>query len=186
VRPHRGSPHNDVSPSTVRSSGVLLRRANGADAAALAGVDVRAWNHAYSDFLDERRLAERTTAVREARWLETLDGDEKETWVLEVAGRIAGYVSLRPAEGEKATGEIVALYVDPPAQGAGAGSRILAAAQEHLAEQGFTRAMLWVFEENGLARRFYESRGWRLAPGAAVNEACESWAPAVRYERDVA
>ena len=43
--------------------------------------------------------------------------------------------------------------------------------------------MLWVFEENGLARRFYERRGWRLAPGGAANESCESWAPAVVYER---
>ena len=160
-----------------------LRRANGADAAAIAGVDVRAWNHAYSDFLDERRMAERTIAVREARWRETLDGEEKETWVLETAGRISGYVSLRAVEGSKETGEIVALYVDPPAQGAGAGSRLLTAALTRLVALGFSAAMLWVFEENGLARRFYESRGWRLAPGGAVNESCESWAPAVVYER---
>jgi len=104
-----------------------LRRANGADAAAIAGVDVRAWHHAYSDFLDEQRLAERTIAAREARWRETLEGEEKETWVLEVAGRIVGYVSVREAEGEQGTGEIVAIYVDPPAQGAGVGTRLLVA-----------------------------------------------------------
>ena len=121
-----------------------LRRANGADAAAIAGVDVRAWHHAYSDFLDEQRLAERTIAVREARWRETLEGEEKETWVLEVAGRIVGYVSVREAEGEQGTGEIVAIYVDPPAQGAGVGTRLLAAGQERLAALGFGRAMLAV------------------------------------------
>jgi ribosomal protein S18 acetylase RimI-like enzyme len=160
-----------------------LRRANGADAAAIAGVDVRAWNHAYSDFLDERRMSERTIAVREARWRETLDGEEKETWVLEVAGQIAGYVSVRAAEGEEGTGEIVAIYVDPPAQGAGVGAKLLAAGQERLAELGFGRAMLWVFEQNCLARRLYERRGWELVPHAGRNETCESWAPAVRYER---
>ena len=49
-----------------------LRRALEADAAAIAGVDVRAWHHAYSPFLDEQRLAERTTAVRTGRWREIL------------------------------------------------------------------------------------------------------------------
>ena len=42
-------------------------------------------------------MAERTIAAARRRWRETLDGEEKETWVLETAGRIAGYAPLRAA-----------------------------------------------------------------------------------------
>jgi GNAT superfamily N-acetyltransferase len=160
------------------------------DAAQIAGVDVRAWWHAYRPFLDEQRLAERDVEQRTAVWAGNLaEGALGETWVLEVAGRIAGFVSAGRARddddapGAAARGEIYALYVDPPAQGAGAGTTLLAHAEERLRALGHERAMLWTFTDNGLARRFYERHGWVLEDAGARNESCEAWAPAVRYGR---
>jgi len=165
-----------------------LRRAVQADAEAIAGVDVRAWWHAYRPFLDEQRLAERSTEARTESWSLRLPGVEEETWVLEVGGRVAGFASLAPsrdADAEAATGELLALYVDPPAQGAGVGTRLLGQAQLRLGELGYDAATLWTFEANGLARVFYEHHGWVPAPAAVGNEACEVWAPAVRYRREL-
>jgi GNAT superfamily N-acetyltransferase len=163
-----------------------LRRALAADAAAIAGVDVRAWCHAYGSFLDEQRLAERTTEMREQRWRDVLAADDSETWLLEAGGRIAGFATIGPGRDEDAgaaTGEIYALYVDPPAQGAGAGTRLLDGAERRLAQLGSEQATLWTFSDNGLARAFYERHGWGLDATPATSEACESWAPAVRYRR---
>jgi GNAT superfamily N-acetyltransferase len=167
----------------------VIRPAFDADTPEIAGVDVRAWHHAYGGFLDEQRLAERTTEVRAARWREILAGEESETLVLEVAGRIAGYVTIGQARDEDAgpaTGEIYALYVDPPAQGAGVGARLLEVAERRLRERGCERATLWTFAENGLARAFYEGRGWVLDEAPGSSEDCESWGPAVRYRRSLA
>jgi GNAT superfamily N-acetyltransferase len=71
-------------------------------------------------------------------------------WVDEVDGRVVGYASVR----ERA---LTTLYVDPVAQGAGVGTRLLAEAEAAGA------AELEVFEANGHGRRFYEDRGWRDA-----------------------
>jgi ribosomal protein S18 acetylase RimI-like enzyme len=57
-------------------------------------------------------------------------------------------------------GELYALYVDPDRSGAGHGAALDDAAREHLAAQGFGRAILWVLEANERARHFYERRGW--------------------------
>lgn len=166
-----------------------VRRAAPADAAQIAAVDVRAWWHAYRGFLDEQRLAERTVEQRSSAWQEHLSAvASRETWVLEVAGRIAGFVSLgasRDADAAPQTGTIAALYVDPPAQGAGAGTVLLAHAHERLLALGHPVATLWTFEANGLARAFYERHGWQLDPSAAGDEDCEWWGPAVRYRRSL-
>ena len=164
-----------------------LRLAGVADAAEIAGIDVRAWWHCYRGFLDEQQLVERTLDERTLSWDERLKGDDAgETWVMEVAGRIAGYATLGPGRDPDVTpdtGELLALYVDPPAQGAGVGTLLLQHAQERLLGRGFVAATLWTFEANGLARAFYERRGWVLESAGAGNEGCEWGAPAVRYRR---
>lgn len=168
----------------------VIRRAGVADAEVIAGIDVRAWWHGYSGFLDEQRLSERSVDERTVSWSEHLGAAAPgETWVLAVADRIAGYVSVGPARDPDlgtSSGELYALYVDPPAQGAGAGTQLLAHSRRRLGELGFGEAVLWTFTENGLARTFYEQQGWELDPSGARNEGCESWAPAVRYRRALA
>ncbi len=167
-----------------------LRRAGVTDAAAIAEIDVRAWWHGYRSFLDEQRLSERIVEDQTLHWSERLRGGGLgETWALEVAGRIAGYSSFGPGgdpDAKAGTGELLALYVDPPAQGGGAGTLLLEHAHGRLAELGFDAATLWTFEANGLARAFYERHGWVLDPCGAGNERCEWWAPAVRYRRTIA
>ena len=70
------------------------------------------------------RLADRTVRFAAARWSEILGGDGSETWVLEVAGRIAGYATVGPARDEDAGAGIGELWRSTStrrAQGAGAG-----------------------------------------------------------------
>ena len=126
----------------------MIRTATAVDAEAIAAVHVRAWRHAYADLLDPHVLADLDVAERARKWREWLGGEDSQTWVAEVAGRVAGFASVRD-------GMLRALYVDPVAQGAGVGSALLEQAEAAGARE------LEVFAGNGHGRRFYEARGWR-------------------------
>ncbi len=170
------------------TEGVALRAAVPGDAEAIAAISVRGWAHAYAEFLDPRVLAGRTVEGQTERWHEWLAGDDTRTVVAHVAGRIAGYATVgasRDADATPAVGELAGLYVDPPAQGAGVGTVLLADAVARLRGGGFTSATLWVFEENGLGRAFYERHGWSADPGGAGREGANWHGPALRYRRDL-
>jgi GNAT superfamily N-acetyltransferase len=155
----------------------VIRPATARDAEAIAGVQVRAWHHAYADIVAPEHLAEHTVASRTARWRELLARGESTTLVIEVQGAIAGFATIVP-------GELRALYVDPPAQGAGAGSALLRAAHDALRADGRREAVLWVFEANGHARAFYERHGWAAEDPPVVND--DRWARELRYHKTLA
>jgi ribosomal protein S18 acetylase RimI-like enzyme len=159
----------------------VIRPARAGDAAALAGVQLRAWWRAYGDYVDHDELAAHTVASRTERWREILAGGQTQTAVAEVDGRVTGFASVGVpvhADPEPGLGELHAIYVDPPAQGAGLGSALLADAEERLRAQGFSRALLCVFEANGLARAFYARHGWRDEDPPVVLH--DRWAPEIR------
>jgi GNAT superfamily N-acetyltransferase len=63
-------------------------------------------------------------------------------------------------DGMVGSGEVWALYVDPPFWGAGIGRALVAAGRDRLSKAGHERAFLWVLATNVGARRFYEQIGW--------------------------
>jgi ribosomal protein S18 acetylase RimI-like enzyme len=161
----------------------VIRPARPDDAASIAGVQVRAWWHAYAAYVDHERLAEQTVASRTARWRELLAGDPS-TAVAEVEGLLAGFASIgapQHADPQPGLGELLALHVDPPAQGAGLGTALLADAERRLRKHGFERALLSVFEANGLARAFYRARGWRDEEPRVVHQ--DRWAPEIHMRK---
>lgn len=170
------------------SDAITLRPATVADAEAIAGISVRCWAHAYADFLDPRVLAARTVESQSERWRGWLAGDETTTHLAEVGGRVAGYATIGPSRDGDAVagvGQLGALYVDPPAQGAGLGTRLLDDAVARMRVAGFASATLWVFEENGLGRAFYERHGWLPDPRGVGREGADWHGPALRYRRDL-
>jgi GNAT superfamily N-acetyltransferase len=149
----------------------VIRRAAPDDAAAIAAVLVRGWRHAYADIVAPEDMP--TVSEREGRFIELL-ADGAEVYVFDQDGRVAGFVALDGCE-------LRAIYVDPPAQGAGVGTALLTAAVDALRAAGHSEAFLWTFEANGLARAFYERHGWQLVPGRQQRSA-----PEVRYRRSLA
>jgi GNAT superfamily N-acetyltransferase len=98
---------------------------------------------------------------------------ECEVWVGSDGGRPIAFVALGRETVEH-------LYVDPPEQGKGAGTALLALAKD-LRPRGLR---LWVFQRNEGARRFYERHGFelvRLTDGAGNEErepdALYEWRP---------
>jgi ribosomal protein S18 acetylase RimI-like enzyme len=148
----------------------VIRRATPADAPAIAAVQARAWRHAYADIVEPERMPDPTE--RELRWRERL-AERAEVYVFDQDGQVAGFAALDRCE-------LRAIYVDPPAQGAGVGTALLATAERALRAAGHREAFLWVFEANGLARAFYERHGWQLVAGRQERLATE-----VRYKRSL-
>jgi GNAT superfamily N-acetyltransferase len=146
----------------------VIRRATPADAPAIAAVQVRACHHAYAEIVEPDHMP--TVEDRAPRFAATL-ADGAELYVWDQDGRVAGFVAL---DGD----ELRAIYVDPPAQGAGVGAALLAVAVQAMRAAGHAEAFLWTFEANGLACAFYERHGWHADGG---REERVPGQPEVRY-----
>jgi GNAT superfamily N-acetyltransferase len=85
-----------------------------------------------------------------------------------VGSALLGFIAVRP-------GWIDHLYVSPHAQGGGAGTALVGAAQAT-----FSALSLWTFQKNFGARRFYERRGFVAAEETDGTRNAER-EPDVRY-----
>jgi len=166
----------------------VIRRARVQDAAALADINRRGWLFAYAHILPAETMRE-AGADLEARWADSLADmdDDREVWVATDADdRAIGFVSVGSSRHEDARpgeGELRAIYLAPEVVGDGVGRELLACGERALARLGYEVAMLWVFEENERARRFYERNGWVAEPDSGPGP--YGWAPSVRYRKRV-
>jgi GNAT superfamily N-acetyltransferase len=143
---------------------VNLRRADAADAAAVAEVWLRARRAAVPAI---PAPVHPDAEVRQ--YFQTVVVPTKETWLAEVDGAAVAVLVL---DGE----ELDQLYVDPAWQGRGIGSRLLGLAQARRP----AGLALWTFQANLSARRFYERYGF-VAVAWTDGSANEERAPDVRY-----
>jgi GNAT superfamily N-acetyltransferase len=150
----------------------LVRVAVRGDAAAIAGVHVRAWQAGYRGLLPDAELDGLSIAGRTRNWLEWLgaSGERLVTLVAEECGVVVGFCALlTPSHDDDAaprTAEVGALYVEPERWRAGVGTALLDRGVELLVNEGWDTATLWVFEANRRARSFYERVGF-AADGAS-------------------
>lgn len=167
-----------------------IREAVPKDAAAIAGIHVRAWQDAYRGQLTDEYLDGLTVEDRLEQHRRTLEEPRPDwrTWVADEAGRIVGFAvtgSSEDADADARTGELYAIYLEPDRVGTGLGRRLFEHAVGDLRERGFTVATLWVLETNERARRFYELAGWK-PDGTSSSERvdCEM-RPTVRYRTEL-
>ena len=144
---------------------VTIRLATVADAAAIAEVHVRSWQHAYTGIVPDEFLAGLDPARRAPVWAENLrrgPDDHVLTWVAEEGGRVVGFATLGPGRDEDAgrgDREIYSIYLDPDQWGHGVARDLM---RTVVSEAGAgTRILLWVLAENERACAFYEGMGGR-------------------------
>jgi len=149
--------------SAVGPRGGVVRPAAVADAGAIAAVHVATWQDAYAGLMPDEILDGLDVSQRAQTWGGILASPPDGVFVLvfERDGEVRGFVAGGPHREGRASGEVFAIYVDPPCQGLGAGRRLLDAACRYLASAGFAEASLLVLATNRAARGFYESQGWR-------------------------
>lgn len=165
---------------------LLLRPAQSADAAEVAGVHVRSWQAAYRGLLPNEDLDGLDPADRAAVYTFGLtDPAAPQTIVAVADGVIVGFATTAPAPDEDLPGYGVlgALYVDPPHWDSGAGRALIAAARDALVERGFHDALLWVLFGNERAERFYRIDGWTPDGARKTDEVWGISVDEIRYRR---
>lgn len=152
----------------VPATSALVRPALSDDAEAIASVHIASWQAAYRGqlpdyFLDDLEVQFRP---RSDFWRQEISSPRTashEIWVVTLADHLSGFVTFGPARdmNSRVAGEVYAIYVHPRRWRQGQGKMLFTHATTRLAALGFPKAILWVLQSNGRARRFYELQGWR-------------------------
>jgi ribosomal protein S18 acetylase RimI-like enzyme len=73
--------------------------------------------------------------------------------------KIVGFIDVGSSD-KDGVGKVFSLFLHPSFMRKGAGSYLLHRGEQWLMERGYNSAILWVFSENVIARKFYEKAGW--------------------------
>lgn len=142
---------------------VRVRKGTHRDAACLADLFRESWEYAYRGIIPTLHL-ESIIRRRDKRWWQSAARGSDGLLVLEVCGKLAGYVTFGRARGRaKAQGEIYELYLAPDYQGLGFGEHLFEAARYALDERQLNGLIVWALSENASAASFYWRRGGRPA-----------------------
>jgi ribosomal protein S18 acetylase RimI-like enzyme len=156
---------------------VTLRRAETADAAAVASIWHSGWRDGHLGHVPEELVAVRTKESFQTRAADRI-GDT----TVALAGReIAGFVMVVGDEVEQ-------VYVSSDHRGSGVARILLVEAERQVMANGHSRAWLAVATGNLRARRFYERSGWTDAGPfdyPAATEVGPIPVPCHRYVKDV-
>jgi RimJ/RimL family protein N-acetyltransferase len=170
-------------------NGPTVRLARPEDAAAIADAHVRGWLAAYRGLIPDAVLDGLSVERRTEQWRETIasqnpDSDGR-TWVVEEAGDVKGFAGTGavrdPPDDLAAAGEVLVIYLAPEARGKGLGRVIFSHAVDDLKARGFDPIVVWVFEANAVARRFYEAAGFRPDGARQPVDFGEVAPPEIRY-----
>ena len=149
-----------------------IRRVELGDEEALAYVQTESWKAGFKDILSARILAQHTcvedVAQRYRRLLEQKIGNG---YLLTVEGAphcIAWWNAARESD-MPGYAELICIHSLPHRWRRGYGRAMMEVVLRDVAQAGYSKIMLWVFEKNTGARRFYEALGF-AANGKQKND----------------
>jgi ribosomal protein S18 acetylase RimI-like enzyme len=151
---------------------ILVRDASKADIDSIAKVHVQGWRETYAGILSAESLAGMSVEERAQMWQGAFAKPDPRAKFLigqSADGEIVGFARGGPTRSQGVAplgtdAEIHAIYLLSAVKRQGLGRRLLAGVFDHLAQQGFRSAGLWVLKDNFPARRFYEALGGRSGP----------------------
>ena len=145
--------------------GKMIREATVNDAERIAGIEVRSSQYAYKDILSDeclyRDLSVENRIPVHKRWITEKRFEE---YVYEDSGTgiIQGMMGIGMTEDDDKQGafELHFLYVDPDCVRTGIGSEMLRFFEQKGEEKGCPEFVIWVLEENGMGKSFYEKNSY--------------------------
>ena len=185
------------SPSSPDLTAGFVRPARASDSAGLARVQVAAWRSCFAGIVPASLLADLTGEEAEAmwrdRWREAITSPPTSRHqvlaAVSAARELAGFVSAGPAtDADRWPGTDAQLYelrIHPERTRCGHGSRLLHAAADTLATDGFRTMSIWALEADAALRRFLESSGW-AADGARAELDVGASVPVLRLHTTIA
>lgn len=127
----------------------------------ISSVYEQSWKTAYREIVPDDYL----DSIPAGRWASKVDNPSWHTLVCLEDGQIIGTSSFCESRFDvfEGYGEIISIYLLPEYVGKGCGRQLMERALSELRKQGYTKAFLWVLEENHRARAFYEKIGFVLS-----------------------
>jgi len=146
-------------------NGVELRRAEPGDEKILAYIQTESWKAAFSEILSSEEL-ERCTNIEKAEemYKNVLKGHAVKLVIESVDKNphcIAGWSRNRNDLGQNVA-ELICIHSLCDKWHQGYGSIMMRHILDEIKEAGYSEVILWVFEKNQNARRFYEKHGFQL------------------------
>lgn len=144
---------------------VLIRKADTNDAKSLAYIQTESWKSAFQYILSEDDLLKYTSLEKtKAMYGRVLQNPVFRVLVEEVGGKPHCMAAWGPNRTglEEYVAELICIHSLPDKWHQGYGSKMMHRVFSDIREAGFSEVMLWVFEQNVRARKFYEKHGFRL------------------------
>ena len=142
---------------------VTIRRAEAADAQSLAYVQTESWKDAFRKIVPEELLLKCTDADHAAQMYRRLLTQGKGYgYLLELEGKphcIAWWDASREPD-MPGFAELICIHSLKENRHKGYGSRMMEKVLEDIRSAGYDKVMLWVFDNNLPAIRFYEAHGF--------------------------
>lgn len=160
-----------------------IRKAEAADGAAIAHVQVATWRTTYAGIVPQAFLDSLDETSRAAEWAKQLTCD-LDILVAELGGAVVGFICGGPVREpiDDCDAELYAIYLLRSAQRSGIGTELIGALAAALARRGFSSMGVWVLEKNPF-KQFYIGRGARYVRskemeigGAMLAEEAYAWA----------
>jgi len=154
------------------------------DATALAKILCGSWQSAYKNILNPEEMERNTNlAARTTMFDKIIKSGIGSTRIAFSNGEPCGIISFGKSRdaGLSDYAEIIAIYSAEDYWGKGVGTQLMEIALSEIKNQGYSSVLLWTFETNSRARRFYEKHGFAL--DGAVKDSGFGNAKEVRYRR---
>lgn len=116
------------------------------------------WKYAYKDIIPKEYL----DSIEKGKWIPVLDLPDWNTCVCIEDNKLIGTCSFSKSRFQEypCYGEIISIYLLPEYMGKGYGYKLLQWIIKELCEQGYRKLLLWVLEDNHLAKKFYKKNGF--------------------------
>lgn len=173
---------------------ILIRLATRADAPDMANIHARSWEVAYKDIIPAEYIKEKNS-TRAARWERILSAENKIHYIILNGNTAVGMLTIGAPQHENieikndigiddSFWELHSIYLHPDYYHRGIGTIALDFAMNKAREAGKTNMLLWVFEENKNAVKFYEKCGF-AADGASKVYNCDKKMNCIRMKRSL-
>ncbi|HST63711.1 MAG TPA: GNAT family N-acetyltransferase [Mycobacteriales bacterium] len=145
---------------------VAVRAGRPADVPRIAQIQIETWRAAYKGFLPASVLDALDVGQAEQAWGAAVASPPSAAHHVLVAtegAELVGFAAVGPSDeddAEPGDALVAALLVEPRWGRRGHGSRLLAAAVDHLRADAITRLIAWVPDGDRASTAFYGSAGW--------------------------
>ena len=143
----------------------MIRKAVSEDSQRIAEIHVFSYRTAFRGILRDKYLFLNLKVENEGiKYKSAIENNKIELYVYEEDEIVKGFITIGKCrdEDKKDSFELWGIYVEPLMMNIGIGTKLLEYCEKIAVEQKYNENMLWVFEENKIARRFYEKHGYFL------------------------